>query len=182
MGTENRKSVAQFIEQHGITMTCARIPARLDGVEWDKGAFHYLVTLQCGGRAMSFNYSMGAAHVEKIPYEKLGFMGHGFTRNDYNRLPTPGSRHASIAQAEWMKAVYRPKAPDIASVLDCVASDCAGYANSRCFEDWASEYGYDVDSRKAERTYEAVREQYRQAESLLGRAALNELMFDTERE
>ena len=44
-------------------------------------------------------------------------------------------------------------APTTADVLDCLASDASGFENARSFEEWASEYGYDVDSRKAFRTY-----------------------------
>jgi hypothetical protein len=38
-----------------------------------------------------------------------------------------------------------PRAED---VLDCLASDAAGFENARSFEEWASEYGYDTDSRR----------------------------------
>jgi hypothetical protein len=46
--------------------------------------------------------------------------------------------------------------PEAAEVLDCLASDASGYDNARSFEDWCSEYGYDSDSRKAERTYKTI--------------------------
>jgi hypothetical protein len=52
--------------------------------------------------------------------------------------------------------------PETADVLECLASDAAGFENATGFEDWAEEYGYDPDSRSAERTYRAVeRETYR---------------------
>lgn len=71
--------------------------------------------------------------------------------------------------------------PSIADVLDCLASDAAGVHNGETFEQWAAEYGFDADSRTAERTYRAT---YRQAESfarLLGNDALETLMWHTER-
>lgn len=49
--------------------------------------------------------------------------------------------------------------PEVAMVLDCIASDSAGYDNANGFEDWADEYGYDTDSRKAEAVYNAVKKQ-----------------------
>lgn len=181
------RTIREFIEQHGITMTAERVSARTDGAtgEWDKNSFHYLVTVKCGGREHSFNFSMGAAHVEKLPYEKLSWADrapYGMTRKDWENLPLPGVRRISLAQEQWQKAVYRPKPPELSSVLDCIASDCAGYESARHFEDWASEYGYDTDSRKAEYAYRQVGDEYRAFESLLGRAALRELMFETERE
>jgi hypothetical protein len=50
-----------------------------------------------------------------------------------------------------------PNEPD--NVLDCLLSDAAGIENAGSFEEWASEYDYDIDSRKAEAMYnEGVRD------------------------
>jgi hypothetical protein len=43
------------------------------------------------------------------------------------------------------------QAPTAGDVLDCLAMDAASVENARSFEDWASELGYDADSRKAEK-------------------------------
>jgi hypothetical protein len=48
-------------------------------------------------------------------------------------------------------------------VMESLTADAAGYDNAAGFEEWAREYGYDPDSRKAKRTY---REVCRQAEKL----------------
>lgn len=45
--------------------------------------------------------------------------------------------------------------PSAADVLECLISDAIGYRNAASFEDWASDYGYDPDSRAAEKTYRA---------------------------
>lgn len=42
--------------------------------------------------------------------------------------------------------------PEVDEVLDCLMSDDT---HGQSFEDWASELGYDTDSRKAERIYHA---------------------------
>jgi len=49
------------------------------------------------------------------------------------------------------------KEPTAEEVLDCLLSDAAGIENASTFDNWCSEYGYDVDSRAAERTYQACR-------------------------
>lgn len=46
--------------------------------------------------------------------------------------------------------------PGPAVVLECLLSDAVGYVNASGFQDWASDYGYDPDSRKAEHTYRQV--------------------------
>ena len=73
------------------------------------------------------------------------------------------------------------KSPTLAEVLDCLASDASGVDNARSFEDWASEYGYDLDSRKAERTYQICKKQAQDLKALLGQDAYNQLLYDTER-
>lgn len=72
------------------------------------------------------------------------------------------------------------KSPTLAEVLDCLASDASGVDNARSFEDWASEYGYDTDSRKTERTYQICKKQAQELKALLGQDAYNQLLYSTE--
>jgi hypothetical protein len=48
------------------------------------------------------------------------------------------------------------------------------------FEDWAADYGYDADSRKAEATYRAVVAQTKQLRALL-LDKFDAYVYDTER-
>jgi hypothetical protein len=73
--------------------------------------------------------------------------------------------------------------PTVEDVLDCLASDAAGYENALCFEDWAHEYGYDADSRKAEHTFNAVKRSAEKLRQLLDDSdTYNALLFETERQ
>lgn len=45
--------------------------------------------------------------------------------------------------------------PTAADVLSCLLSDMSSFDNARSFEEWASEFGYDPDSRAAEKVYKA---------------------------
>jgi hypothetical protein len=76
---------------------------------------------------------------------------------------------------------HNGKTPTAADVLDCLASDAAGVENATSFDDWASDYGYDTDSRKAERIYKACKRNAEDLYSLLGGEAYNELLWETER-
>lgn len=49
------------------------------------------------------------------------------------------------------------KEPTAADVVSCLASDWSGIQSTRDFEDWATDYGYDTDSRKAEKLYQACK-------------------------
>ena len=53
-------------------------------------------------------------------------------------------------------------------VINCLASDAAGYENARSFEDWANDYGYDTDSRKRPHTYEPGRAPDERLKAFLG--------------
>lgn len=58
----------------------------------------------------------------------------------------------------WMTGVAITEGPDERPevVIDSLVCDGWGYQNVDGFEDWADEYGYDADSRKAEKVYQAV--------------------------
>lgn len=53
--------------------------------------------------------------------------------------------------------------PDMYSVLTCLTRYDVG-----SFEDFCNEYGYDKDSRTAERTYKAVCKEYKAVDRLFG--------------
>jgi hypothetical protein len=57
-------------------------------------------------------------------------------------------------------------APTAEGCLECLLSDSAGADNT--FEDFCSEFGYDTDSRKAERIYKQCQEVRENMERLLG--------------
>ena len=71
--------------------------------------------------------------------------------------------------------------PTLADVLDCLASDAAGYENSNDFTGWADDLGYDTDSRKAEKIWRAVKRQAEQLKRTIGEEAYNDLLWNTER-
>lgn len=70
--------------------------------------------------------------------------------------------------------------PTAADVLDCLAGDAGGIENASGFEDWASEYGYDTDSRRAERTYNVAMRQTEKLRQFMG-DAYETLLWKTER-
>lgn len=56
----------------------------------------------------------------------------------------------------------------LSDVMSCLLMDAQGYDNAASFEDWATEYGWDPDSRKAERIYKAVEKQTQKLKLFLG--------------
>ncbi len=62
--------------------------------------------------------------------------------------------------------------PSTSDVVNCLISDCSMLAsygdNPPSFEEWAADYGYDSDSRSAEKTYRDVIAQGERVRRLLG--------------
>lgn len=66
-------------------------------------------------------------------------------------------------------------------VLECIASEVFAVENARDFTDWCAEYGYDPDSRRAERIWKACQRQAKQLRTLLGStAAYESLLWKTD--
>jgi hypothetical protein len=66
--------------------------------------------------------------------------------------------------------------PKLHDVLYCLASDIRSLETSSDFEGWATDFGYDPDSRKAEKIYHAIKEENAKLIKALGSEMLNELL------
>lgn len=71
--------------------------------------------------------------------------------------------------------------PKIEDVLDCLASDASGLDHPATFEEWAADYGYDPDSRRAEQIFNNCVEQTARFKAFLGEDALETLLYHVER-
>ena len=70
--------------------------------------------------------------------------------------------------------------PEAASVLDCLASDANCIDNAQTFVAWASELGYDPDSRKAEKIFKVCEKQAEKLKNFLGDDLYEDLLYNTE--
>lgn len=68
--------------------------------------------------------------------------------------------------------------PTIGDVLSSLSLDSSSVIDGQSFEDWCGDFGYDTDSRKAERTFNACKAQAEELEELLGEDTLRVLAFD----
>ena len=87
------------------------------------------------GESVTFDYFTGLG----LRSEPIGVHGYG----DIKKHPL---NPRSLAYAEVEK-LRKPIAPSADSVLSALGSDALG--SEQTFDDWADEYGYDSDSRKA---------------------------------
>jgi len=68
--------------------------------------------------------------------------------------------------------------PTTKDLLDCMASDCAGLLYGS-FEEWADDLGFDPNSQKALKTYQAMDKQAKRLENLLEPDMFKELLYKT---
>jgi len=126
---------------------------------------NYKVTVKKGNRPfLIIDYSMGSAHCISDKVEKL----------------TPYEKRVAIAEeCEKGKSPlfgYNRKIakPDLVDVLYSLSSECDAL-NYSSFEQWASEFGYDTDSRQAEKIYRACLETALKMRNGFGEKAIAEL-------
>ena len=175
MNTENETQHAELdavIASLGLSFQAVQIPARTDGVasDWDKGAFHFAVTISNARGTWSGNYSMGSGHATFAPWEKTREL----TRKDYDRISRRGFTPRTLFDEEAVKKYRLPPVPTLRDVLYSLVSD-ADAIDCATFEDWASNYGYDTDSRSAEKAYRACLESGLKLRAMLGEEALTKL-------
>jgi hypothetical protein len=97
--------------------------------------------------------------------------------NHYKVLLKKGNKQLTTYFSMGMAHTQEPTAED---VLDSLAMDASGIENARSFDDWCANYGYDTDSRKAEKTFKACEKQAEKLKVFLGEELYKEYLFNTE--
>lgn len=97
-------------------------------------------------------------------------------------------RNPNMADGDWAKRAHHWKCvlhfkrrqlttyfssggdaePVVDDTLECLVLDASTVENTRDFEEWASDLGYDADSRSAERTFRACEDGAAKLKSFLG--------------
>lgn len=176
---------AQFVEMTNLRMTYEQVKERPEGDtimddEWNKTAYHFLVTLKTARRSMSFYYSKGEAHATyqpkgwPQPHPPITWCGVKIKKGDHKPM---GFRKPSQWELGEIGPHWVPIPPDMFEVLESVAMDCLSVQNNPLWEEYASEFGYDVDSRKAHKSFKAGKRQADKVRSMLGDVWYNALIY-----
>ena len=116
----------------------------------------------------------------------------GFTQKDVEKLkgrsvvynPTTKKFECrgsmTLHEEEVLQQAFEIKKPTSEDVLDALLSD-ADALQYDTFEDWAPELGYDTDSIKAKKIYEACRKTGSELKKLLGHENFEAAMYEIER-
>jgi hypothetical protein len=126
----------------------------------------YEITIKRGTRSMKFNFGQSIVkstkYVEKNPNIKREYTTNG--------SPLAGNYRVTEKYLNKFCKVVKGTPPSEYSILACLTK-----YNPGTFEDFCSEFGYDTDSRKAEKTYQAVVKEYLELTSLFNEAEIEEL-------
>ena len=165
-------TVSKFLADNNITGSARYICEDTDPFHGTTQHHHmdkWSVSFHFGKNVMTLDYWTGLGH-RRIRDTKTG---------KQVRYQEPWGGVKTLHDAE-IQASAKPFPPEIADVMDCIISDAQGFENSPHFEDWASEYGYDTDSRTAEKTFNAVSHQTNRLKKFLG-YSLYQVALTTER-
>lgn len=136
-----------------------------------------------------------------MPVDEAGILAHFIVRLGITAVAEPVDRNPNMDNRDmdhWRVVLRRGRhqltvyfskgyghngaEPTVEEVLDCLASDAASVDNARSFEEWAGDFGFDIDSRKAERIYRACGRQATRLRNFLGEQEEYEtLLYQTER-
>jgi hypothetical protein len=173
MKTDYEKQAEDFLKATGATMT----------IEFSHNGKHfandkeprdiYNVTIERGQRKMTVKfgnsiedsgfYASYGRTTYPLPYKKINL-------SDAELVRYVKSHHQHDFGNVRRDAIHRPKAPTAYDVLTCLQKNDVG-----TFEDFCSEFGFDTDSRRAETTYKAVVDEFKNLCALFSDSEIEQL-------
>lgn len=129
----------------------------------------YKLTLTRGSRSRSFEF--GQSLNKSGFYYKKGVNTYPIDRKYLNNPNLPYLvKKLDYSFMQGVDTIHKPEEPRPYDLLACLQKYDVG-----TFENFCSEFGYDSDSKRAERTYEGVREEYEKVCALFNEEELTEL-------
>jgi hypothetical protein len=167
MDEENEKPAAA-IEALGLTVETVFVPAAKDTPDADLRLNWRARVLRNGRLVLETDYSQGVAHCPSYKAKGLGVQNSVMRWKAIRQECETGKTSGAYFPG---KPIARPTAADI---LYCLVRD-ADAIDHAIYETWASEYGYDEDSRKGEAIYRACLEIGLKLRAAIGDAGLSRL-------
>lgn len=162
-------TVDQIIEGLGLTLTCKY---NTNVVQDPKNPqLNWICTLSRGKRSFDVPYHQGSGHIKGLPETKDTYL----KKETIRIICETGYMHKLIEN--WQRPIIRKTRvaePLLKDVLYCLCLD-AQVLNCATFEEWANEYGYDQDSRKAEGIYRECIAQSLKLSNLIGSTTIESL-------
>lgn len=172
-----KEELENAVNELQLTYVAEFVPTKQPVDKVKDPQLHWSITLQRGQRKMTVPYHEGCGHVvgyqqfHKTPYDKR--------RHDemVREVCETGIAYKNVQEflsGRIFKRKTKQPVPKLLDVLYCLVQD-ASVLDSGGFEEWASDYGYDTDSRAAEKTYRQCVDQSLQLRNLLDNDNLEQL-------
>ena len=162
-----KQTILDMAAKHGITMAVKFVPwSTSRNANEKRRSLNWKVTLSKGNSPiLTTDYMAGEGHCPA-----------------YNDGYKPGTLRTTVDRDNAIKAecetgktkLGKAILPDMADVIHSLVSD-ADVINYPTYESWASEFGFDEDSRKGEATYRACLKIALKLRAALGENGLAEL-------
>lgn len=170
--TEYDKQAKDFLAKLGIEFKCEFLRHAKHFADDKEPRDIYKLALIRGNRSRSFEFGQSTAksgfyytigrQINALPRELMGKKG----LNAYIKTKL----NWGFMDNKKSDVIHYPEAPTEYDLLACLTKYDVG-----TFEDFCGEFGYDTDSRKAEDTYKAVKEEYEKVCALFTDEELTEL-------
>lgn len=136
------------------------------------GQNHWALTLVRNGYTYQTEYHQGAAHREWAKNINEPGQLH-CVKGDGVIVPMRATLFLEALLVKWTK----PTKPNVLDVLHCLVMD-AQAADCADFDEFCADYGYDNDSRRAEKIFNTCRDTYHQLKRMFDLEELYELFQD----
>jgi hypothetical protein len=158
-----------------LTLRTTFVPlSRSRNAKADHPTLNWSVTLERDGRdVLTTDYQTGIGHAPayNAPVRTHGGANSVMRAAAIKMEAETGREARPLGGQGSFQPTGKQIEPDAAGIIACLVMD-AGVIDHASFEDWADEYGYDPDSRSAERTYRACLETALQLRAAVGDAGL----------
>jgi hypothetical protein len=172
--TRNPGDRQATVDKLGLTIKSQFVPFSQSRHAKEKfPSLNWKVTLLCNGReVLTTDYMAGSAHAPSYGHKDKPEQRHRVAFECEHGYRAQGVRWGSAPQAYGShRDRIEPKALD---VLHSLVMD-SDVLDSGSFESWASDLGFDADSRKAESTYRACLDIALKLRAAIGDAGLTAL-------
>ena len=130
-------------------------------------SLNWKITISKGSRSMTTDYMQGIGH---IPGKAASAYRLSVAEFERIKAACETGKYNPSNHSEWItKALPTPALHDVmhSLVLDSSVLDYSG------FEDWAADFGYEPDSRAAEKTYQACMKIALELRNIIGDIGIN---------
>ncbi len=173
MANENFARIDAVLAKHKITVTAVFVPlSKSRNAAEKRRTLNWTVTLCTEGKpVVTADYSAGEGHCPSYKHGDRSMWRDELLAWECEH-GLPATRGDCVKP--YAKPGGKPLMPDTRSVVYGLLSDSSAIDHPT-FEDWAEDFDYDTDSRKAEATYRQCLETGLKLRAAFGDSALTEL-------